>query len=695
VFSCKNSNESTGTVLLSENKAWLDDFEILKKEMTLGYANLKYATEKEDIDLVKLNEITILKLKKAKTIEEAQNATKEFLKTFDDGHLRAKIIKAPKKDNNENVETESLKNTDSGVIALKKMGFQNRKYKNRIKYDSVPGYSALNNEQNPFPAAIIKGKNETIGIIRIGFLGHWRYWDTALSVWESYKKTFVGECDGNCQWSFELEVEKELTNKIIDRINELKSKNISKLLVDVSSNGGGSEWVHAVAELFTKKQLKGAKSSFIKHKHWENILKNHLNNVETDLENTKLKQELIIKLKKFKKLILDLISQCENNCNVGKIWNEQDLNCLDLIDHPFSSSLPFDILKDPQIEELNSKYSLSTYRFKIYKKGVYDGPLFIIQDKYSASATEEFTSLLQSNNAGIIIGENSQGLGCGYSNGGIKIELKNIALSVRMPDCVRYRKDGKNEIYGINPDIKVNWDENGSMYSKGLKIIKNIEAYSQVNNSYDVIEKMKSHYSNKWYTNLTFIQKTSFYRNDTLQKQETWYEAMKLGLGLVIKFETKDSGNGYMFKKDSMYVFKNGALINSLKQIHDILELGFNVYKQEAKETIDKLKSNGLDFSYYDETDTHYKIGNPNTKQVWIEKQRFLFTKIESIENGGIKTRVEFNKYTRLGKGWIATEVLFYRNDKITLKEEYFDIKNPKKLPSKLFIVDEFKSAKW
>ena len=100
---------------------------------------------------------------------------------------------------------------------------------------SIPGFSALNNELNPFPAAIVKSDKETIGIIRIGFLGHWRYWETALSVWESYRKTFNGECDGACQWSFQQEVERELTNKLIDRIEALKSKNISKLLIDVSS----------------------------------------------------------------------------------------------------------------------------------------------------------------------------------------------------------------------------------------------------------------------------------------------------------------------------------------------------------------------------------------------------------------------------------------------------------------------------
>ncbi len=485
VFSCKNSNDRIETVLPIENKVWLDDFETLKKEMTLGYANLKYATEKENIDLIKLNEITLSKLKEAQTVEEAQQVIKKFLKTFNDGHLRASKLKVTNKADTiveidtTNIELDYLKNTDSGAIALKKMGYENKKYKNRIKYDSVPGYSSLSSQQNPFPTAIIKRNNETIGIIRVGFLGHWRYWNTALEVWEFYKKTFEGKCDGDCQWSFQKEVEKELTNKIIDGINELKSKKISKLLVDVSSNPGGSEWCNAVAELFTAKHLKGPESFFVKHKHWKNTLENQLKNIEEDIENPKIKKELNLKLIRFKNLVQELILNCESNCSVEEVWNEQNMNCLELISHPYAYSLPFEIFEDEQFEELESKYLLSNYRFLTYKKGVYEGSLYIIQDRYSGSATEEFSSLLQANDAAVIVGENSYGAGCGYTNGGIKLELKNIGLSVSMSDCVRLRKDGKNEIYGINPDIEVNWDENENMYSKGLKIITNIEDYNQ------------------------------------------------------------------------------------------------------------------------------------------------------------------------------------------------------------------------
>lgn len=218
---------------------------------------------------------------------------------------------------------------------------------------------------------------------------------------------------------------------------------------------------------------------------------------------------------------------------------------------------------------------------------------------------------------------------------------------------------------------------------------------AQVNNAYDVIKKMKSNYEGKWYTHLTFEQNTLFYKNDSLQKQETWYEAMALGKGLTIKFGSKSSGDGYVFKNDSMSVYKENKLINKGKRVHDLLVLGFDVYFNEATETIKKLEASGMDFSHFKETNEHYIIGNPETKQVWIEKKRLLFTKIIASGRNGAKSRTEFNKYHKLGEGWIAPEVLFYANNKLLMKEEYLNIKTPEKISDKVFAFKNFKSVTW
>lgn len=221
------------------------------------------------------------------------------------------------------------------------------------------------------------------------------------------------------------------------------------------------------------------------------------------------------------------------------------------------------------------------------------------------------------------------------------------------------------------------------------------QSFSQIKSSKELIENMKSQYSNKWYSNLTFKQKTSFYQNDILQKEETWYEAMKMPKGLIVKFGSIDSGNGFLFKKDSMLVFKKGKITTKIKVVHDLLVLGFSVYFDSPEETINKLSKSGFDLSFFTDGGEYYVIGKSGKKQAWIEKDRLLFTKLENIDRQKNKIVTEFNKYQKLGQAWIAPEVLFYRNGNLYMKEEYYDIDIKKELPNTLFMSVEFTNLSW
>jgi C-terminal processing protease CtpA/Prc len=94
-----------------------------------------------------------------------------------------------------------------------------------------------------------------------------------------------------------------------------------------------------------------------------------------------------------------------------------------------------------------------------YREGVYTGELFIAMDQASASATELFAALLHDNGAATLIGERSWGAGCGYTNGGVTLELPEVALTLRAPDCARLRANGANERSGLVPDLPLGWAE--------------------------------------------------------------------------------------------------------------------------------------------------------------------------------------------------------------------------------------------
>jgi hypothetical protein len=91
------------------------------------------------------------------------------------------------------------------------------------------------------------------------------------------------------------------------------------------------------------------------------------------------------------------------------------------------------------------------------EEGIYRGPLLVLQDHRSASASEEFAARLRDNDAALLVGERSFGAGCGHINGGTRLELEALGLLVRAPDCQRLRRDGSNETEGLPADVEAGW----------------------------------------------------------------------------------------------------------------------------------------------------------------------------------------------------------------------------------------------
>jgi C-terminal processing protease CtpA/Prc len=113
-----------------------------------------------------------------------------------------------------------------------------------------------------------------------------------------------------------------------------------------------------------------------------------------------------------------------------------------------------------------------------YREGVYTGKLLVLIDRRTASSAEAFAAMLGDSGAAAIVGQPSIGAGCGYTNGGIEIVLKNSGGRVKMPDCVRFRADGSNEAAGITPDISIPWRQNDTAFQKAKRTLEMLEKIS-------------------------------------------------------------------------------------------------------------------------------------------------------------------------------------------------------------------------
>lgn len=90
--------------------------------------------------------------------------------------------------------------------------------------------------------------------------------------------------------------------------------------------------------------------------------------------------------------------------------------------------------------------------------GIWTGPVLILADRRTGSATEDFIAWLKQNGVARVYGETTAGAGCGYVDGGNRTQFRASPFDVRMPNCARFLDDGANEIEGIAPDVPLPMD---------------------------------------------------------------------------------------------------------------------------------------------------------------------------------------------------------------------------------------------
>jgi len=220
----------------------------------------------------------------------------------------------------------------------------------------------------------------------------------------------------------------------------------------------------------------------------------------------------------------------------------------------------------------------------------------------------------------------------------------------------------------------------------------------------DLVQAMQKKYAKSWYKTATFVQKTTNIDKDGNKKVETWYEAMSLPGSLRVDFTPTKDGNGILFTNSQIYVFKNGK-VDSKPYVHPLMILGFDIYRLPQSDVIEKLKGLKFDLSIFRE-DTWQgrpayvvgaKQGDLHSPQFWIDKKNLYFVRmIRPAGRDGAQTQeTQFNKYRKLGGGWMSPEVIFSVDGKVSTTEEYSELRANVPLDPKLFDPQNFATVHW
>lgn len=304
----------------------------------------------------------------------------------------------------------------------------------------LPGYEPLTTPQSSvFPAGLLTVDGRRMGVVRIAQFSA----DIA-----------PGYCDEAVAAGIRDDlydvVYGRMTRDFASQLRALKAAGAQVLLVDITGNGGGSDWTEALVRMVSGKRLVSTRVDFMRGAHWIAAFNRDIAALETALATAKGADRA---------LLADLLTQLRARraeaarpCD-GSSWLTGVAPACDILGRGFYSS---GLLASADPATLAGKpwagqvFSPMWYP---YEEGVWSGPLIVAVDDRTGSAAEQFAAVLQDNRAAVILGDPTRGSGCGYTGGGTPVTLTHSKGVLRLPDCVRIRTSGENEVTGISPDV--------------------------------------------------------------------------------------------------------------------------------------------------------------------------------------------------------------------------------------------------
>jgi hypothetical protein len=94
------------------------------------------------------------------------------------------------------------------------------------------------------------------------------------------------DCDERCADAILTRTYDKLTHSLQDQLRALQAAGAKQLLVDITSNGGGSEWVEAAARIVSPRPLSSERAGFVRGEHWSKYWRELANTLRSAAETS-------------------------------------------------------------------------------------------------------------------------------------------------------------------------------------------------------------------------------------------------------------------------------------------------------------------------------------------------------------------------------------------------------------------------
>jgi Peptidase family S41 len=417
---------------------WIADFEQLKTALTANYPNLEWAAER-GVDLPALERRARDQIAAAAEIAGARTALERFIRAFGDGHMSL---------------TWAAPGPPPGVDDTRplcaRLGYR-AEPDTRAIARGVPGYRALTAPDAYIGAGLLDAGGRKLGVLRIPlFLADASMCAAAL---RELGLDADAECSVQCRDDIERRSEALLVAAFADGIAKLVAAKPDVLLVDVAGNGGGNDSAIVAARMLAAPPLPTPRMSFVRGPERAADLAEDLQRLREASARGDAKEKAF--LSGIVTRVEDAQRQAAQPCDLSPLWLGKPAGCSNLVSGArfaggvIDQELPADLRKRRWASLVSA-----TARYD-FTPALWTGPLEVLVDGGSGSATELFAAMLQDAGRARVIGAPSVGSGCGWTLPRRTIVLANSGGQLQMPDCARLRRDGSNELDGIQPDVLI------------------------------------------------------------------------------------------------------------------------------------------------------------------------------------------------------------------------------------------------
>lgn len=411
---------------------WLADLEQMRQAFDTQYSNREWLIRERDFDLAAMFERNAKRLREAGSDAEARVILDRMIQHVGDGHV---VLVWP-----------SAKATPPAAPSdlCTRLGYDGNKSTQGLG-PALSGFQRVGSESDAFPAGTIDVRGTRVGVLRISLFHPHATPQFCRSAVAELNIRADEACDEQCVDSILTRAYDKLTHSLQDQVRALQAAGAKQLLVDITSNGGGSEWVQAAARIVSPRPVQSPRTGFVRGEHWAK----HWRKLANELRNAAATATPADRSR--------LLAWAAEADSARK---DAEKPCVGRTDCEWIGRAGFatGLVGSAPAGTFDGKpwgvhvFSPAQYP---YRDSVWRGPVVVLVDERTGSAAEDFAATLQDNHAAIILGGRTAGAGCGYTNGGTPTTLDNSRAVLRLPDCVRFRADGSNAVNGVIPDVSV------------------------------------------------------------------------------------------------------------------------------------------------------------------------------------------------------------------------------------------------